>query len=84
MPVEIDEATLMKIAQIANGKYFRATDEKSLKSIYEEIEKLEKRKILDQQFKTESPATPKAFLNWAFILSILSWSIKHYFFKMYE
>ena len=84
MPVEIDETTLMKIAQIANGKYFRATDEKSLKSIYEEIEKLEKRKILDQQFKSESPATPAAFLNWAFILSILSWTLKHYFFKMYE
>jgi Ca-activated chloride channel family protein len=84
MPVEIDETTLMKIAQIANGQYFRATDEKSLKSIYEEIEKLEKRKILDQQFKSESPATPAAFLNWAFILSILSWSTKTYFFKMYE
>jgi Ca-activated chloride channel family protein len=84
MPVEIDETTLMKIAQIANGQYFRATDEKSLKSIYEEIEKLEKRKILDQQFKSESPATPAAFLNWAFILSILSWSTKNYFFKMYE
>jgi Ca-activated chloride channel family protein len=84
MPVEIDETTLIKIAQIANGQYFRATDEKSLKSIYEEIEKLEKRKILDQQFKSESPATPSAFLNWAFILSILSWSTKTYFFKMYE
>jgi Ca-activated chloride channel family protein len=84
MPVEIDETTLMKIAQTANGQYFRATDEKSLKAIYEEIEKLEKRKILDQQFKSESPATPAAFLNWAFILSILSWSTKTYFFKMYE
>lgn len=84
MPVEIDEMTLMKIAEIANGQYFRATDEASLKSIYKEIEKLEKRKMVDQQFKSEPPATPMAFLNWAFILTILSWSTKRYFFKMYE
>jgi Ca-activated chloride channel family protein len=84
MPVEIDEMTLMKIAQIANGQYFRATDEKSLKTIYKEIEQLEKRKMLDQQFKSEPPATPMAFLNWAFVLAILSWTTNRYLFKMYE
>lgn len=84
MPVEIDEMTLMKIAQIANGQYFRATDEESLKTIYKEIEQLEKRKMMDQQFKSEPPATPMAFLNWAFVLSILSWAINRYLFKMYE
>jgi Ca-activated chloride channel family protein len=84
MPVEIDEMTLMKIAEIANGQYFRATDEKSLKEIYKEIEKLEKRKMLDRQYKSEPPATPAAFLNWAFLLAILSWAANRYFFKLYE
>lgn len=84
MPVEIDEMTLMKIAEIANGQYFRATDEKSLKSIYKEIEKLEKHKMLDQQYKSEPPATPLAFLNWALVLSVLSWATNRYLFKRHE
>jgi Ca-activated chloride channel family protein len=81
MPVEIDEITLRKIAEIANGKYFRATDEKSLKAIYREIEKLEKRKILDQNYTLEPPATPMAFLNVAIVLLFLSWTTNRYFFK---
>ena len=81
MPVEIDEITLKKIAEIANGKYFRATDEKSLKAIYREIEKLEKRKILDQNYTLEPPATPMAFLNLALVLLFLSWTTNRYFFK---
>jgi Ca-activated chloride channel family protein len=45
MEVKIDEATLQKIADITDGKYFRATDNKSLVQIYEEIDQLEKSKI---------------------------------------
>lgn len=82
--VEIDEMTLMKIAEIANGQYFRATDEESLKSIYKEIEKLEKHKILDKQYKSEPPSTPMGFLNWALLLAFLSWITNRYFFKLHE
>lgn len=42
MPVEIDEATLTKIAELTGGKYFRATDNNKLKAIYEEIDQMEK------------------------------------------
>ncbi len=45
MPVEIDEAVLTKIAELTNGKYFRATNNKKLLTIYGEIDKLEKSKI---------------------------------------
>jgi Ca-activated chloride channel family protein len=45
MPVEIDEDVLTKIANMTNGKYFRATDNQKLRSIYTEIDKLEKSKI---------------------------------------
>ena len=48
-PVEIDEDLLRYIARETGGKYFRATDNKSLSSIYEEINKLEKTKI--EEFK---------------------------------
>lgn len=43
--VEIDEATLSEIAKITGGKYFRATSNESLESIYNEIDTLEKSKI---------------------------------------
>jgi Ca-activated chloride channel family protein len=47
--VEIDEALLKDIAKQTNGKYFRATDNETLKEIYDEIDKLEKTKI--EEFK---------------------------------
>lgn len=39
--VDVDEETLTKIADITGGKYFRATDEKSLAAIYQEISEME-------------------------------------------
>jgi len=45
MPVEIDEIVLTKIAEMTNGKYFRATNNQKLHLIYNEIDKLEKSKI---------------------------------------
>lgn len=54
MPVQIDEALLTEIAQQTGGKYFRATDNASLRKIYGEIDQLEKSKIMgsgNQQYK---------------------------------
>ncbi len=84
VPVDIDEQTLKNIAKKTNGKYFRATDEEGLKSIYEEIEKLEKIKMLDQTFQKESPATPSALLKWAMLLMIITWITKTVLFKSDE
>jgi Ca-activated chloride channel homolog len=42
---EPDEATLKEVAALSNGQYFRATDERSLKSIYDIIGRLEKQDI---------------------------------------
>lgn len=39
---DFDERTLTEIASIANGKYFRATDNTSLKEIYDDINEMEK------------------------------------------
>ena len=47
--VEIDEDLLKEIAKMTGGKYFRATDNKKLAEIYEEINKLEKTEI--EEFK---------------------------------
>jgi Ca-activated chloride channel family protein len=43
--VSIDEKLLTQIANETGGKYFRATDNESLKNIYTEIDKLEKSKV---------------------------------------
>lgn len=81
---EIDEATLTRIAQKTGGEYFRAIDEKGLRAIYEQIEKLEKRKIVDRHYKSEPPSMPTAFLNWAFLLLVISWGIQYTLFKVNE
>ena len=47
--VEIDEKLLKEIAKETGGKYFRATDNKKLEEIYEEIDLLEKTEI--EEFK---------------------------------
>lgn len=50
MEVNIDEETLNAIADATGGKYFRATDTKSLESIYAEIDEMEKTKVESQSF----------------------------------
>ena len=45
MKVEIDEKMLREIASKTGGEYFRATDKKSLESIYRQIDSMEKSKI---------------------------------------
>ena len=45
MDVEIDEKTLEGIAERTGGRYFRATDNDKLQSIYDEINQLEKSKV---------------------------------------
>jgi Ca-activated chloride channel family protein len=49
LPVEIDEDLLTEIAQTTGGKYYRATDKKSLGNIYAEIDQLEKTEIESSQ-----------------------------------
>jgi Ca-activated chloride channel family protein len=45
VPVEIDEKVMKQVAEMTDGKYFRATDNKKLRSIYQEIDRLEKTRI---------------------------------------
>lgn len=45
LPVQIDEALLQKISKETGGRYYRATDNKSLSKIYGEIDQLEKTKV---------------------------------------
>lgn len=67
MPVVIDEVTLSKIASITGGKYFRATNNATLKDIYTQIDKLEKAKIDVTQYRKKT----EIFLPWAIIALVL-------------
>lgn len=62
--VNIDEKLLTEIAQITNGKYFRATDNEKLQLIYEEIGKLETTKLQELKFYTYDEKFV-AFALWA-------------------
>jgi Ca-activated chloride channel homolog len=50
LPVEIDEASLTRIAETTGGLYYRATDRPSLERIFQEIARLEKTKIEVKNF----------------------------------
>lgn len=45
VPVDIDEDTLRKIADMTGGKYFRADSSETLERIYAEIDRLEKTEV---------------------------------------
>jgi Ca-activated chloride channel family protein len=75
-PVEIDETILNQIAIRTGGHYFRATDEQSLRAIYAEIEKMEKRKQFKRRLAALEPATPRPFLLGALGLLLLSWTLR--------
>ncbi|MCD8281623.1 MAG: VWA domain-containing protein [Prevotella sp.] len=50
IPTEIDEKTLQTIASTAGGRFYRATNNKELRQIYDDIDKLEKTKLTVQKF----------------------------------
>jgi Ca-activated chloride channel family protein len=80
MPVDVDEGTLTKIANITGGKYFRATNNETLKNIYEQIDKLEKAKIdVTQYHKKTEMFLPLALI--ALLLLLLEFGLKNTVFK---
>lgn len=67
---DLDERTLTEIAELTNGKYFRAKDTKALQNIYTELEKLEPVEYEEESY------TPKTLLYYyplgaALILSFI-------------
>ncbi|HNV86920.1 MAG TPA: VWA domain-containing protein [Candidatus Omnitrophota bacterium] len=50
--VDMDEPSLIKIAEMTGGRYFRAQDEKALAETYRTIDQLEKSKIEVKEFST--------------------------------
>jgi Ca-activated chloride channel family protein len=81
-PVEIDEKLLEEIAETTGGAYFRATNNQSLASIYDEINKLEKTEIEEFKYtKFEEKYRPWLFL--AGILLLVEWLLRHTLFRSF-
>ena len=80
--VEIDEELLQTIADDTGGLYFRATDTKKLKDIYEEINKLEKTEI--EEFKYYNYEEKyRILLVTALVLLLFEWLLKNTIFKSF-
>ncbi|SHE60101.1 Ca-activated chloride channel family protein [Arenibacter palladensis] len=80
--VEIDESLLKSIAETTGGQYFRATDNKKLEAIYEEINKLEKTEVEEfKYYKYEEKFRPWVYL--AGVLLLLEWLARNTFYRSF-
>jgi Ca-activated chloride channel family protein len=78
MPVKIDEPLLKRIASETGGAYYRATGNNSLKSIYDQIDKMEKTKVEVSSYKHFSELFfPLALLACVciFLEMLLRWTV---------
>lgn len=74
--VNIDEETLQNIATATGGKYFRATSNEALTTIYQEIDQLERSKIEVKEFSRKN----EEFFVFALIgllLLLIEFSLRH-------
>ncbi|MFZ6034480.1 MAG: vWA domain-containing protein [Melioribacter sp.] len=80
VPVEIDENLLKQISEITGGKYFRATSNRKLAEIYEEIDKLEKTKVEVTSYRHAK----ELFFFWALgglILLLTEFSLEKFYLR---
>jgi Ca-activated chloride channel homolog len=80
--VSIDEKLLTQIANETGGKYFRATNNESLGSIYKDIDRLEKSKF---EVTTFTHYTEKffPFVLAAILFLVLEWILRFTFFRKF-
>ena len=80
--VEIDEELLKTIAKNTGGLYFRATDNKKLEEIYDEINKLEKTEIEEfKYYNYDEKFRPLVLL--ALALLFIEWLMRNTIFKSF-
>ena len=80
--VEIDEKLLKVIADKTGGLYFRATDNSSLESIYNEINKLEKTEINEFKYYNYNEKY-RIFVLIALIVIFTEWLLKNTLYKSF-
>jgi Ca-activated chloride channel family protein len=61
--VHFNEAGLKEVARIADGKFFRATDSKSLEQIYRDIDKMEKSTVSVKKYQQYRDLFPLCIMS---------------------
>ena len=80
--VEIDEELLKTIAKSTGGLYFRATDNKKLEEIYQEINKLEKTEVEEfKYYNYEEKFRPLILL--ALVTILIEWLARNTLFRSF-
>lgn len=75
LPVHIDEELLTEIASLSGGRYFRATNEAALDSIYHEIDRLETTTVQVRRYVNYTPHH-LPFLLLAVLMLGAEWSVR--------
>lgn len=70
VPVNIDEDMLKEMAKLTGGRYFRATDNSSLRDIYREIDKLERTRVNVEEYRHVAEMYPPWLWAALFVLSL--------------
>lgn len=76
METKIDESTLKNMSDLTKGKYFRATDSKTLANIFAEIDSLEKTE-LDVEKYTQTDENFMPWLGLALLALTLSYLMRY-------
>ncbi|MCY4162203.1 MAG: VWA domain-containing protein [Flavobacteriaceae bacterium] len=80
--VEIDQELLQEIAQSTGGQYFRATDNRSLEEIYDEINKLEKTEIEELKYYNYQEMYRIPVIV-GLVLLLIQWTLKKTLFRSF-
>jgi Ca-activated chloride channel homolog len=74
----VDETTMRKIANIANGMFFRVQDEQALQKVFNQINEFEKAEIKETRYKDTSDYY-QHYLRWALVLFLFWLALKSTF-----
>jgi Ca-activated chloride channel family protein len=74
----VDTKSLKDISKITNGKFFNANDNQTLRSVFNEIDKIEKNKLHDIRLRPMEDFYG-VYINWAIVTLLLSLLLKSTF-----
>jgi Ca-activated chloride channel homolog len=76
----LDETTLREIAEIGDGKFFRASDDNALEQIFDQIDSMEKAEIIESRYK-ETVDYYRSYLFWGLLFFFCWLGLKSTFFN---
>lgn len=66
----VDETTMQQIASITGGRFYRATNNRTLEEVFDEIDRLEKSEIKESRYLNIADYYP-IYLRWALVFYLL-------------